>query len=256
MALALHVRELWLPEPQLGGHELRHDRGFEAIDATFDTIRDTVNFGIRQLNHLPGCDLPTITDESLEELVVQPLTGDYPRLRQGADACRIAARALAGWSVDVGAVPLRTRPAWEGASAQAFVRAAGETALAADGAASALRVGAMVFEELADFAEFLAVRAEHLLDELWRALERLAKRVLERLAGPVGVAAVVVDVLRHGADVVTDLIGDVHTVIELVEGARDLVQWARGRVEELAHQLRSLTELRALLPTPVGPSLP
>ena len=75
MALQLPVTDLALVEPALGEETLHHDADFVAWDDAFDAVRDTVNFGIRQLNHV-GAGLPLLPEESLEELLVQPLAGD------------------------------------------------------------------------------------------------------------------------------------------------------------------------------------
>jgi hypothetical protein len=256
MALTVPVRDLLLPDPELGGRALHHDAGFERLDGTFDDIRDTINFGIRQLNHLPGCHLPTLTEESLEQLLIQPLTGDYPRIRQSADACRIAARALQGWAHDVGLLSVRVAPVWAGQAAAAYVAQTATYAVVADTAGVLVGRGSLVFEELADFSEWIAVEAERLVDRLARALRRLIERVLTRLNGPVGVAATVVDALQHGTDVVTDLIDDVLEVIDLIEQGRDLVTRARSTVGRIHDELHHLTQLRALLPTAAELPLP
>ena len=86
--------EVDLPEPALGEQQLRHDAEFRTVDRTFDLVRDTVNRGIDILNDL-GCGLRRLPEESLEELVVLPLTGDYRRIRQNADAVAYVDAALA-----------------------------------------------------------------------------------------------------------------------------------------------------------------
>ena len=247
MTATFDVHDLRLAPPALGEAQVRHDRDFTQWDHAFDDIRDTINFGIRQLNHLPGCDLPTLPEESLEELLVMPFSGDYLQIRQNADACQVLARAFSAWSGNLAGLGLRIGPVWQGEAGAACLGQLACWSAIAEAAGLLIAGGAVVFEGLACFSERIAVLAQEQLVRLAEALARLARRIGTKLAGAGGVVATVVDVARHGTHVFTDLIDDVQLVLDLVDRIRGLADEVRSKVDEVSASLRELGRLRDLV---------
>lgn len=240
------VSDLALTEPSLGEATLHHDPTFAAWDDTFDTVRDAVNLGIRQLNHV-GAGLPTLPEESLEELLVQPLSGDYSRIRQNADAARVLAHAFGEWSRNVAGLGLRVAPVWEGEAATACVGQLGGYAMGAFAADLTIGQAATVFDLLAHFSERIAITVERALVRLGQVLQRLAVRIVEKLAGVAGVAKLVVDFISDGLGVVTDIINDIELVISLIAEIRGLFDEVRTYVSDVERQLQPLLGLPDLL---------
>lgn len=239
MALQLPVTDLALVEPALGEETLHHDADFVAWDDAFDAVRDTVNFGIRQLNHV-GAGLPLLPEESLEELLVQPLAGDCAQIRQNAHAARIAARAFGHWSGQVGLLSVQVAPIWGGEAGVALAGSVGGYAIAAGGADLLLAGGAAALELLATFSERIAITVERALVRLGQVLRRLAVRVAEKLAGLAGAVKLLVDVVSDGLGALTDIIDDIRLVLDLVEEVRSLFDEVRTFVSDIEGRLRPL----------------
>lgn len=246
MAVHLPVSDLALVVPALGEEALHHDADFVAWDDTFDAVRDTVNFGIRQLNHV-GAGLPLLPEESLEELLVQPLAGDCAQIRQNADAARIAARAFGHWSRQVGLLGVQVAPVWGGEAGTALVGSVGGYAIAVGGADLLLAGGAAALELLATFSERIALTVERALVRLGQVLRRLAVRVAEKLSGLAGMAKLLVDVVSDRLGALTDIIDDLRLVIDLVEEVRSLFDEVRTFVSDIEGRLRPLLGVPELL---------
>ena len=247
MSLALQLEELGLTPPGLGAARLHHVEEFEEFDGLFDAVRDTINVGILELNKLPGCELPTLPEESLEELLVLPFSGDYRRIRQSAQACEALGWAFHDWAGNVRRSSLAVHPVWQGVAAAACARRLTAWSATAEAAGAVVAGGAVVFAGLADFCELTAVEVERLLVELAHALERLAARVATKLAGVGGVVSMAIDVARHGFDVVTGLIHDVERVLDLIGRVRGLVDQVREFVDRTSASLRDFERLRDLV---------
>ena len=247
MSLALQLEELGLIPPGLGAARLHHVEEFEEFDGLFDGVRDTINAGIRELNKLPGCELPTLPEESLEELLVLPFSGDYRRIRQSAQACEARGWAFHDWAGNVRRSSLAVDPIWHGAAAAACASRLTGWSATVEAAVAVVAGGAAVFTRLADFCELTAGEVERLLVRLAQALERLAARVATKLAGVGGVVSMAIDVARHGFDVVTDLIDDVREVLDLIGQVRGLVDEVREFVDRTRDSLRDFERLRDLV---------
>jgi hypothetical protein len=233
---------LVLPEPALGPELLRHDVEFRALDRSFDRIRDTVNTGIDVLNDL-GCGLRRLPEESLEELVVLPLTGDFRRIRQNADAIGYVDAALTRYAGSTTRLALAVGLRWEGEAAVSYLVRLGRHAAAARAAGELLRVVVPVFEEVARFAERLAVEVEELVVELVEKGTRLMTRLLARVAGPAGWAVLGAEVALDGLDAVTDLVDDARRLVAIVDRLLALKEEVIDRVDEQRGRLAALRQL-------------
>lgn len=238
----LDADELPLPTPGLGEQRLRHDTEFRALDRTFDGIRDVANVGIDALNEL-GCGLRRLPEQSLEELVVMPLTGDYRRIRQNAEAVRHVDAAMAVYARNTLRLALATEPRWGGAAASSYLLRLGRHAAAARAAGRLITLAVPVFEEVAEHSERLAIEVEELVVELVEKGRRLVTRLLARVSGPAGWAVLAADVALNGLDAVTDLVEDARRLVaiidRLIEMKGELVAW----VEEQCARLALLREL-------------
>ena len=235
-----------LEPPAAGERRLDHDPTFAAWDATFSELRDVVNHGIDALNKA-GAGLPRLPEESLEELIVRPLTGDYAAIRQNAHACGDVRTALHVWADNLLRLSVGVDPAWGGQAAAAYLLRVNVVGLAARGVAELVGAGTAVFEAVADFAERLGIEVERLLVDLGQALFRLVAKLTSRLSGPAGWAAFAAELIARGLDTVTDIIDDVRLVVDLVRTLLDLRETVTAWVAEQRARLALFADLPGLM---------
>lgn len=237
MSALFDPEPLELPEPAPGAPTLVHDADFRALDATFGTVRDVVNLGIDALNDL-GFGLRRLPEESLEELLVLPLSGDHHRIRQNADAVRHVETALIQYAASTARLAVAADPRWGGDAAAAYLLRLGAHAGVARGCAEVVTAAIPVLGELAEVAERTAVEVEELVVELVEKGRRLMTRLLARVAGPLGWGVLAADVALHGIDAVTDLVDDARRLLAIIdrltEMKGDLSAWVEEQRERLA----------------------
>lgn len=238
--------DLRLEPPPRGDAALVHDATFLAWDRTFSTLRDTVNLGIAALNSA-GAGLPRLPEESLEELVVLPLTGDYGAIRQNATACRDVRDALHTWGDNLARISVGLDPAWGGLTATAFFLRMHAFGLVARGFGEVVASGSAAFERIATVSERIGIRVEKLVVELGKALARLARRLLSKVVGPAGWAAFAAELVVKGLDAVTDIIDDVRLVLDLLGTLLELRDVVRDWVAEQRERLELFAALPALI---------
>lgn len=242
---------LVLPDPALGPDRLRHDTDFRALDRRFDRVRDTVNEGIDVLNDL-GLGLRRLPEESLEELVVLPLTGDHRRIRQNAAAIGYVDAALARYAASTARLAPAVGPCWEGEAAASYLLRVGRHAAAARAGGGLLRLGVSLLEEVARFAERLAVEVEELVVELVERGTRLMARLLARAAGPTGWAVFAADVALRGLDAVADLVDDARRLVAIVDRLLTMKEEVIDWVEEQRDRLAALRRLGDVVRAELG----
>ncbi len=236
-----------LAPPDGDGAERGHDPMFGAWDRGFSALRDTINLGIRVLNEV-GAGLRELPDGSLEELLVVPLAGDYAAIRGNAVACHQVEDALGGYAAGCTALSVAVVTRWRGRAAAAYLLRLNAHALAARGLGDLIGEGAVVFDEVADFCEDLAVRVEGLVVELGEAMGRLARKLLTRVAGPAGWAAFGIEVALKGLDAFTDIIDDVRRVLATIDTLLELQATVGAWAEEQRDRLDLLLDLPGMLP--------
>lgn len=241
----LDAEPLTLATPARGDAVLRHDAEFVALDAGLSTLRDGINLGIDALNHV-GAGLRRLPEGSLEELLVMPLTGDYLTIRQNAAAVRQMRDCLATYAGNVARLSLAVDPRWGGAAATAYLLRLNAHAAIARGAGELIARGDVVFTEIAEYSERLAIEVEELVMELCERGRRLLTKLLARVCGPIGAAAFATDFLLHGFDAVTDIIDDVQRVLEIVDFLLSVQGDVRGWVAEQRARLEDLLEFADL----------
>lgn len=242
MSGLLAPEPLELPTPALGEAELVHDAEFRALDATFDKVRDVVNLGIDTLNDL-GFGLRRLPEESLEELLVLPLSGDHHRIRQNADAVRHVEAALVRYAANTARLAGAADPRWGGDAAAAYLVRLGVHAGVARGCAEVVTVAIPVLGEVAEVAERTAVEVEELVVELVEKGRRLMTRLLARVAGPLGWGVLAADVALHGIDAVTDLVDDARRLIAIIDRLTEMKGELAAWVEVQQERLELLREV-------------
>lgn len=247
MAL-LDLAPIRLDAPAYGDRALAHDATFSSWDRSLSTMRDVVNLGIGALNQA-GAGLPELPGGSLEELLVLPLSGDYGAIRQNAEACHQIHDALATWGGNLTRLSIALDPRWDGRAAGAFFLRLNALALLARGLGEVVGRGSVVFDEIAAGSERIGIEVERLVVAFGKALARLVRRLLEKVAGPIGWAAFALELVTEGLEAVTDIIDDVRLVLRIVDTLRDLRETVSDWASEQRDRLGLLAELPALLAT-------
>lgn len=240
------LAEIRLETPGRGEAQLTHDATFTAWDEAFSTMRDVVNQGIDAVNQA-GAGLPRLPEGSLEELLILPLTGDYGAIGQNAAACHDVRDALHTWGDNILRISVAVDPGWGGRAASAYLLRVNAFGLAARGLGEVVGRGSAVFDEIARVSERIGIQVERLVVELGKTLVRLARRILSKVGGPAGWAALAAELLLKGLSAITDIIDDVRRVLELVETLRDLHDSVRGWVREQRERLELFADLPALV---------
>jgi hypothetical protein len=236
-----------LETPDRGGQQVDHDATFEAWDETFSVMRDVANRGIDVANQA-GAGLPKLPEGSLEELLILPLTGDYATIGQNAAACLDVRDAMHRWADNLVRLSVAVEPGWGGQAASAYLLRVNALGLVARGLGETVRMGAIVFEEIAKFAEQIGVAVEGLVVELGQTLVRLARRILSKVSGPAGWASFAAELVLKGLDAITDIIDDIKRVVKLIALLRDLYD----TVVDWVHEQQDRLELFRSLPSLVG----
>ena len=235
-----------LDAPAKGEAQLAHDTTFTAWDGAFTSMRDVVNQGIDALNQV-GAGLPRLPEESLETVLILPLTGDYAAIRRNANACGDVRDALHTWGDNILRISLGVGPGWSGQAAAAYLLRVNAFGLAARAIGETVGLGATVFDGIARVSERIGIQVERLVVELGKTLARLGRRLLSKVAGPAGWAAFAGELLLKGLDAVTDIVDDVRRVLELIEALRDLRDVVTAWVAEQRERLELFRELPSLL---------
>ena len=177
-----------------------------------------------------------------------PLAGDHVAIRGNAVACHQVEDALGGYAAGCTALSVAVVSRWRGRAAAAYLVRLNAHALAARGLGDLVGEGAVVFDEVADFCEDLAVRVEGLVVELGEAMGRLARTLLTRVAGPAGWAAFGAEVALKGLDAFTDIVDDVRQVLATIDTLLELQATVGAWAEEQRDRLDLLLDLPGMLP--------
>lgn len=240
------LEPLRLERPRRGEATLTHDATFTACNEALTTMRDVVNHGIDAINQA-GAGLPRLPEGDLYDLLIAPLVGDHATIQQNTAACLDVRDALHTWGDNILRISVAVEPSWGGQAATAYLLRVNALGLAGRAVGETVRVGAIVFEEIAAFSERIGIQVEHLVVELGRTLLRLARRLLSKVSGPAGWAAFAAELIMKGLDAITDIINDVKLVLKLVDTLREVYDAVVDWVQETQHRLEVFRGLPSLV---------
>lgn len=247
MATWLEIRDVAakLEEPPEGSQKVHgHDKTYGEIRDGFDAVRDACNDGIDKVNGWLSQagrseQLPRLTDKSLDEYVVFPLSGNYYRIQQNGAACKILRAGMDEWGTNFGLLTANAALAFEGKASAAFAGQLGAYGLVMKGVGAVMSSGSAVFDSIATVSERIAIQVEKTLIEMGKRLLKLAKVVGKRfLGGWISVAALIKDLAQHGLSVITDVVDDVKWCIAAIDkcfSLKDEIEaWAQTQADRLA----------------------
>ena len=122
----------------------------------------------------------------------------------------------------------------------------------ARGAGELLAGAVPALEEVARFAERLAVEVEELVVELVDKGTRLMTRLLARVAGPAGWAVLGAEVAVHGLDAVTDLVDDARRLVAIVDRLLAMKVEVVDQVDEHLDRLAALRRVADVVREELG----
>ena len=246
MAGWLEIRDVAakLEEPPEGSQKVRgHDRTYGEIRDGFDKVRDACNEGIDKVNGWLSQagrseQLPRLTDDSLDEYVVYPLSGNYYRIQQNGSACKILKDGMDEWGTNFALLSANSALAFEGRANTSFMAHLGAYSLVMKGVGAVMSSGSVVFDSIATVSERIAIQVEKTLIEMGKRLLKLAKVVGKRfLGGWLSVASLIKDLAQHGLAVITDVVDDVKWCIAAIDkcfSLKDEVEaWAQTQADRL-----------------------
>lgn len=257
--------ELPLDPPAEQSRGKGHDPAFITAADTFDTVRDGCNSAIEWVNGVAdsvglGRPIATLPTKSLDQYVVYPLSGDYLRIKQNAEACRTFGKAMQTWGHNFGVIGLNQALAVGGRVGISMGAQLGLYDLAVRGMGGVVSKGSVVFDYVARVSEKIAIRVEKALVELGERLLRLSSKLLRWGRGWFGALSLAKDLIDKGVGALTEVIDDVKYVIDAINACFDLKDaveaWCRTQGERLKAFKEILEFVQALpgvqLGTPLG----
>lgn len=243
-----------LEEPPEGSQKVRgHDKTYGEIRDGFDSVRDACNEGIGKVNgwlEQAGRSerLPTLTEKSLDEYVVFPLSGNYYRIQQNGSACKILKDGMSVWGDNFMTLIPNSELAFTGRTNVAFVAQLGAYSLVMKGVGAVMSSGSTVFDSIATVSERIAIQVEKTLIEMGKRLLKLAKVVGKRfLGGWISVAALIKDLAQHGLSVITDVVDDVKWCIAAIDKCFSLKDEVEAWAQTQADRLEAFKEIAEIV---------
>lgn len=171
-----------------------------------------------------------ITGESLTEMVIMPITGDWPRIAANADAWRNTANAVQAISDNLNANVEQLRQHWDGAAADAFanhIRIVWFGGLQAQAGVAAL---------ISEGFDVVASQSERLCGEVLELLNRVIEKLLE--------AAATAWIPIYGWGRAVKLVWDAYRVYQTI---RDLIDTIQGIIEAARALFDAVGQIRSAL---------
>lgn len=243
-----------LEEPPEGTQKVRgHDKTYGEIRDGFDSVRDACNEGIDKVNgwlEQAGRSerLPRLTEKSLDEYVVFPLSGNYYRIQQNGSACKILRDGMDAWGTNFALLIPNALLAFEGRASAAFGAQLGAYGAVMKGVGAVMSSGSAVFDSIATVSERIAIQVEKMLVEMGKKLLKLAKVVGKRFLGGWASAALLIkDLAEHGLSVITDVVDDVKWCIAAIDKCFELKDEVETWAQTQADRLEAFKEIVSIL---------
>lgn len=248
-----------LVEPPEGKQQVRgHDKTYGEIRDGFDKVRDACNEGIDKVNGWLSQagrseQLPKLTEKSLDEYVVFPLSGNYYRIQQNGAACGILKDGMSLWGDNFNTLAVNAVLAFQGQTQVSFVGQLTAYNVVMKSVGTVMASGSKVFDSIAVVSEKIAIKVEKTLIEMGKRLLKLAKVVGKRfLGGWASVALLIKDLAEHGLAVITDVVDDIKWCIAAIDKCFELKDeietWAQTQADRLG-AFKKITEMISELPS-------
>lgn len=237
-----------LSKPEQGKRQLKgHDKGFDDIDAGWDATRDGINSAIDSINGLlakvTSFQLPRLTEKSLEQLIVLPLSGDYYAIGANANACTVMHDGLFKWGQNFSIVSADAPLAFRGDAAAAFLLGLNAFRLVVDAIGEVFNAGKGVFNDVARVSEAIAIRVAKIERVLIEKLLKLLGKLVSKFTSWIGWIEFAGEIATKGKAAVTDIWNDIKDVVTAIEDAFKLVDTVKTWAQTAADRLKTFEDI-------------
>ncbi len=236
-----------LSPPDEGEKTRQHNQEWEAIAEGFDVLRDTINSGISKINSVGVVTIASLTEKSLDEYVVYPLSGNYLKIQGNASACGKVDEAMTVWSTNFRDIAGKSVAAMGGDVGLSLMAHLELYHLVTRAVGELIGLGSTVFDTIASFSETIAVAVENALVTMAKILKRVSTRIATRILGMFGWALFVKDLIEKGSAAVTDIVDDVTMAIDIIHACFELKDSIEEWAEEKAAQLKAFEEMVTMI---------
>lgn len=250
------VKDLDLPAPGEGTDTMKHDPDWNMVSDGYDACRDTINSGIDRINGLgaPGVHLDRLSDKSLEDYIVYPLSGNYLKIQGNAEACDNVGSAMSEWGTNFSIFSAKVTAALRGEVSGTLILHLNVYNLVMKAVGSCIDAGSVVFTEIAKVSEKIAVAVEKALVLMGKTLLRVSKKIASRVLGWIGWATLAADIIKNGFSAITDIYDDVMACVHIITACSDLVETIKAWAEEAAAKLKTFEKLMEIVRSLPGTS--
>ncbi len=238
-----------LVAPEPGSETLNHNNAFDAAAQTWDTARDTINWGIDQLNGL-GLGIGRLSELSLRDYIVYPLSANYAQIQANASACRIVDDAMSQWGMNFTNLSGKVVLGLEGQAQLALVAQLNLYHAVMKGVGAGVGAGSAVFDDIALMSERIAVEVEDVLVILGKKLGKLSSKIAAKFVPGLGWALLAMDIIRTKGAIIQDVLDEIEQCRQIIDDCFALVDeikaWAETQAERLAKFQEILDVVRQL----------
>jgi len=246
-----------LGEPEAGSEKLNHNNAFDAAAATWETARDTINWGIDLINRA-GVGVPRLSELSLRDYIVYPLSANYAQIQSNASACQMVDGAMQQWGGNFTQLSGKVVLGLEGQAGLALVAQLNLYGAVMRLVGKGVGEGSLVFEQIATMSERIAVEVEDVLVILGKKLAKLSSKIASRFVPGLGWVLLAIDIARTKGAVIQDILDDIEQCRQILDDCFALVEeiqdWAQTQADRLA-KFQELLEVVKQLPV-VGDMVP
>lgn len=246
-----------LTDPEPGDIELEIDRDDDRFDTLNDAIETCTTFyseaqGIADKIGFPFPG-PQIQPTNAVELFVTPFSGDWNQIIACGDAISKAGKAIDDVGdnllVGMGQLFAATGGAWQGEAAEAFYAHMGLHVALFKGAGLVVAQGKVVFDGLAEVAQFIAQRVIDLIDTALDLAVWLLEKIARYARPWIGWVSLGYDVATEGWGAIQDVIDGIQDLYDTIEAVFELHDAVTEWVDTIPGQLAVFEEIWAIIET-------
>lgn len=231
-----------LADPEPGDETLNHNNAFDAAAATWDSARDTINWGIDLINGL-GVEVTRLSEKSLRDYIVFPLSANYAQIQENASACRMVDGAMSTWGMNFTHLSGKVHLGLEGQASVALLAQLNLYHAVMRTVGLGIGRGSVVFDQIALMSERIAVEVEDVLVILGKKLGKLSSKIASRFVPGLGWVLLAADIVRTKGAVIQDILDDIAQCRQIIDDCFDLVEEIRAWAETQADRLDKFREV-------------
>lgn len=239
------VEDLTLEEPGEGKETMKHDGGWEIASEGYDKTRDGINDAIDSINSL-GVSLPKLSEKSLEDYIIYPLSGNYKLLQGNAEACGHCDTGFGEWALNFARLGGQVTVAMKGQTANKLAAHMGLYGVVMVAIGEVIGKGSKIFDEIARMSERIAVRVEKALVKLTTKLSKLVTKLSSKFTA-FGWVIFAAEVIEKGWEAVTDIYDDIMACKDIITACFGLAEEIKAWAEVMADSLEKMKQIKEMV---------